>query len=133
MPVYSINGKLWGKTQSLCLSKDYPIHVAVAHLKKGGYSSRHYHEKIWNRFHVISGSLNIISYKNNQEESVIIGPGHTLDCEPKLEHRMVALEDSVIIEMYWPEDLNSDFKWEDIVRFDDGGRYYPNENFTDWQ
>lgn len=114
------NIKIWGDTQTILLNES--SHVAFAKLNKGGYSSRHSHNVSWNRFFIISGTLRITVYRNNQEENILLNSGECLDIEPGLEHRMAALEYTEIIEMYWTDD-NSVVDPKDIIRKDTGGFY----------
>ena len=117
VPLFGKNCKVWGWTQTISLTPE--MHVAFAHLNAGGYSSRHYHESSWNRFYVCSGLLQVTVYRNDKEEVIVIKAGETLDIEPKLAHRMKAVTDCDIIEIYWSN--NEVLDVEDIVRADDGG------------
>lgn len=111
------NVKIWGHTQSIFLNED--AHIAYAELKKGGNSSRHHHRKAWNRFFVVKGILEITVYRNEQEENIRLNKGECIDIEPLLDHRMAAIEDCSIIEMYWTED-SSIVDPGDIERKDTG-------------
>lgn len=112
------NIKVWGHTQTILLTED--VHIAIANLNKGGYSSIHSHTDTWNRFFVISGLLEIKVFRNEQEEITQLRPGEALDIEPLLEHQMAALEDTQIIEMYWAEN-GAVVDPKDIVRRTNGG------------
>lgn len=112
------NVKLWGWTQTLLLTES--AHVAYAVLHEGGFSSRHYHDKLWNRFYVVQGTLQVLVYRNNKVEWVELGAGQALDIEPGVEHRMLAVTNCELIEAYWTE-YDVDVDPEDIVRKDNGG------------
>lgn len=114
---FPINVKIWGFTQTLYL--DSKTEVAIAHMNKGYQCSRHHHEKKWNRFHVVEGTLEIVVYRNDKEERVTLTRGMTLDIEPGLQHRMISRSDVDLIELYWVEEGEIDPS--DIVRVDNGG------------
>ncbi len=117
MAFFPKNIKVWGWTQSIALNES--SHFAIAHLNKGGFSSKHIHEKLYNRFYVISGKLRIIVYRNEREEVIDLSSGEAVDIEPLISHRMEALEDSMICEIYWSES-NEPINPTDIVRYDNG-------------
>jgi mannose-6-phosphate isomerase-like protein (cupin superfamily) len=119
VPMFPKTHKVWGFTQSIALS-DRPMHVAFATLNKGGYSSKHQHENHFNRFYIVSGSLQITIWRNKQE-SIILNTGDCLDVEPGVLHRMKALENTSLVEIYWTEDIDVDLDPSDIIRYDDGG------------
>lgn len=52
-----------------------------------------------------------------EPEKVVLTDGMTLDVPERFLHRMTALEDTEIVELYWAKKLES----TDIVRFTDGG------------
>lgn len=118
IPYFPIQIKVWGWTQTLFLSDK--VEVAFAHMHKDFQCSKHLHTKKWNRFHVISGELEIIAYRNEQEERIILSRGMTLDVEPGLKHRMVSKTDVDLIEIYWVDDGELDAS--DIVRDDNGSK-----------
>lgn len=115
--MYGKNVKLWGQTQSVLVTDK--VHVATAFIKKGGYSSKHLHKNNWNRFVVQSGVLQIDIYRNNKTETIELRAGDVLDVEPNLKHRMTALEDVHLTEIYWS--ATDEFDVEDIQRDDTGG------------
>lgn len=117
VPAFGRNIKLWGWTQTVGLTDK--MHIAYAFLYNGGYSSKHYHNNLWNRFVIIEGSLKIETFRNDKLEFVILKDNDIVDVEPKLLHRMVALSDVKLIEIYWPQEGILDP--EDIVREDQGG------------
>ncbi len=121
IPIFGKNIKRWGWTQSVSLTESQ--HVAVAHIKYGGFSSKHKHNKNWNRFVVLSGKLRIDIYRDDREETIDLIAGDVLDVEPNLWHRMTALSDVHLVEIYWPTEGLIDA--EDIEREDDGGYQKP--------
>ena len=129
VPLFGRNAKLWGWTQTVALTDK--MHVAYAFLNAGGFSSRHYHKNLWNRFVVIEGSLKIEIVRNNKLEIVTLKDNDILDVEPALIHRMVAISDVRLIEIYWPQEGLLDP--EDIVREDEGGLTFTPTIFPDTQ
>lgn len=119
VPTYPVQHKFWGWTQHIYL--DDHTEIARAHIVKGGFCSKHFHEHKTNRFHIINGSLLITVYRNDREEKVLLHPGVTLDVPPGIIHRMTCFETCDFIEIYWPnpgERLDPG----DIKRLDDGGK-----------
>ncbi len=118
VPCYGKQIKVWGWTQSVAIS-DIPLHVAYASINEGGYSSKHYHQDLTNRFIVISGKLRIDIWRNDKEETVDLHAGDIVDIEAGVPHRMTAITYVQLIEIYWSNkpELNA----EDIVREDNGG------------
>lgn len=121
VPLYGRNVKLWGWTQTVALTDK--IHVANAFIMTGGFSSKHYHDNLWNRFVIVDGILQIEIYRNDKQEIVKLDAGDVLDVEPKLWHRMKSIEETKLIEIYWPQEGCLDP--EDIVREDQGGLSSP--------
>jgi mannose-6-phosphate isomerase-like protein (cupin superfamily) len=117
VPCFGKNVKLWGWTQTVALTESN--HTAVATLIAGGFSSKHYHTNLWNRFVVVEGKMKITVYRSDREEVTELGPGDILDVEPNLWHRMTAITDVKLIEIYWP--VEGVLDPEDIVREDSGG------------
>jgi mannose-6-phosphate isomerase-like protein (cupin superfamily) len=117
IPMFGKQIKIWGWTTTIALNST--MHIALAYLKSGGYSSKHYHKTLDNRFVVISGRLRVYIWRDNVEEFVDLQDGDVLDVEAGVLHRMMALEDTYINEIYWSneEHLNA----EDIFRLDKGG------------
>ena len=109
-------GKFWGKTSCFYVSETSEVHYIDA--AKGGYCSRHHHEKKWNRFVVLEGKLKVILYKNDGEDETILTDGMFSDVPPMIDHRFEMLEDTKALEVYWVDSLDP----TDIVRKDTGGK-----------
>jgi hypothetical protein len=118
VPLTGIQPKRWGFTISTAIS-DRPIHVAYAQMKAGEFSSVHYHEFLYNRFFLITGRLLIEVFRGEAIEKVEVLPLQTLDIEPGQLHRMAAIENCQLIEIYWAEDSAATPNFEDIVRMED--------------
>lgn len=117
VPMYPQHHKVWGWTQHIFLSSE--VEICRAHIITGGYCSKHYHKNKVNRFHVLSGKLEIIVYRNGQEEHMTMTTGMTLDIQPKVQHKMVCHKECDFIEIYWSD--NDKLRFDDIVREDEGG------------
>lgn len=132
VPIYGLSPKRWGRTISIAVS-DRPTHTAYAEMKAGGYSSVHYHQYLYNRFFLIKGRLLIEVFRNGDIETIIMEPLQNVDIEPGIKHRMSAIEDCQLNEIYWHEDPLVLPNFEDIVRDEDGDYPLPsigNENFS---
>lgn len=108
-----VEPKVWGTTQMLIRGSGFSLHRAV--IKKGGKSSRHYHQARHNFFQVEKGRLKVTNWRDGLEESIIIGPGQSCCSPAGVEHAFEALSDVVLIEFYWAE-----CDPHDIVRFSQG-------------
>jgi len=109
-------GKFWGKTSCFYVSETSEVHYIDA--IKGGYCSRHHHEKKWNRFVVLEGKLKVVLYKDGGEDETILTDGMFSDVPPMVDHRFEVLEDTKALEVYWVDSLDP----TDIVRKDTGGK-----------
>lgn len=100
-PVGPTAGKIWGKTQLVFATDTVEVHTLS--ILKGGYSSRHSHQK-WNRFQVISGRLIVRMFHDNGEDMVdetTLTAGQITDVPPGVRHEFEALENCAVIEIYW--------------------------------
>jgi len=113
-----VSGKVWGKTKCLFSNGTSEFHIINA--VKGGYCSKHKHLSKHNRFFVLSGQLEIITYTQTGEDKVVIGPGEFTDVPPAVFHKFVALTDVECLEIYWIDTINGN--GNDIVREDIGGK-----------
>jgi len=112
--------KVWGDTSCLFLSNFCSVHLLE--VKKGGFCSRHYHRKKWNRFILVKGKIRVISYgsiyeKNREDVYTLSNPGDSVEIPPYVIHKFECLEDSTVIEVCWVV-----FDSDDIIRFEQGGR-----------
>ena len=113
--------KYWGTTQCVFVSETSEVHMMK--INSGGFSSKHKHEKKWNRFIVISGKLKVIIYRDKGEEEIILGPGDITDVESGVYHRFINLEEETLCaEVYWIPALSE----IDITREDTGGANWSN-------
>ena len=108
-------GKFWGPTRCFFENDSSEVHYIEA--IKGGYCSRHHHEKKWNRFIVLEGALKVIIYKQDSQDETILTEGMFSDVPPMIDHRFECLENAKALEIYWTDGLDP----TDIVRRDSGG------------
>ena len=83
-------GKFWGTTRCFFENDSSEVHYIDA--IKGGYCSRHHHEKKWNRFIVLEGALKVIIYKQDSQDETILTEGMFSDVPPMIDHRFECLE-----------------------------------------
>jgi len=113
-----IQGKVWGKTRLIFRNHNSEIHRIEA--QKGGFCSKHKHDFKFNKFFVESGKFQIDVWQNDYDlvDSTIIGPGESTTVKPGCYHKFIALEDSVVYEIYWVAKLDA----HDIIRENVGGK-----------
>ncbi len=111
----SVCGKIWGNTK--CLFCDSISEVHYLEIVKGGYCSKHSHKNKWNRFVVLSGILEVIIYKENNEDITTLTKAMITDVQPGIYHRFQALDEATVLEIYWTDNLDP----MDIDRIEDQG------------
>ena len=85
----------------------------ILHIKKGHSLSLQYHEKKDETVMVLSGKMAFTHYFEDQPpETVELGPRQPFHITPGLRHRMLALEDTDIVEV-------STTELDDVVRLED--------------
>jgi len=85
----------------------------ILHVKKGESLSLQYHEVKDETIMVLSGRIEFEHYQENEEpKKTVLEPHVPFHITPFLRHRMVALEDTDIIEVSTPEIT-------DVVRLED--------------
>ena len=86
----------------------------VIFIKKGEALSLQYHNIKDETIHVQSGRIQFLTASKPQEQlqETILEPGQSFHIPPKLVHRMVALEDTTLLEVSTPE-------LDDVVRLED--------------
>ena len=103
--------KPWGREEVLEKNNSYMVKRLT--MFKGHRCSLQYHNKKKETILVISGLLKII-YGNDLKNlgDKIFKPGESFTLDPKVVHRMEALEESIYIEASTPE-------MDDVVRLGD--------------
>ncbi len=89
----------------------------ILHIKKGESLSLQFHNFKDETIHIQNGSIRfqIGKFQETSEqklEEIILIPGQSFRITPKLVHRMIALEDTDILEVSTPE-------LDDVVRLED--------------
>jgi len=107
-----IQGKVWGKTQSLIANAFFEFHRIE--YNKGYKCSEHKHEHKINFFFVESGKMLVRTWQSDQDgliDETILEAGEYTQVLPGKYHQFEGLEDGVAFELYWGE-----FSHDDIVR-----------------
>lgn len=114
----SVQSKPWGQTR--CVYRDQTHEVWHASIRRGGYSSRHYHTRKGNEFYVASGTLLVHEWENQYSTvprvTHVLKAGDRVMVDDHEWHTFHAETDVELIETYF-----SHLKGEDIVRHDTGG------------
>lgn len=107
----SVTVKPWGREELLAHTDRYAL--KRIHVKKGSRPSLQYHERKSESLYLLSGKLKI-EIGDDRDSLVVdeLRPGEILDVPTGKLHRVIALEDSVIIEVSTPE-------LDDVVRVED--------------
>jgi len=103
--------KSWGLTQQILKYNNVSIHRIE--IFKDNFCSKHYHDHKYNLFYIENGSIKIEEWNNNldQVKETILLTGDQYIVPPKNYHRFIALEDSVVYEIYYTE-----LRDDDIIR-----------------
>ena len=111
-----ISGKIWGATSKIFCKNNIEVYRISG--KRNGRSSNHKHNSKWSMFFVESGSIKIVTEKNDYSltDETILSKGQTTIIRPGEFHYFEVLQDKTIcFEFYWTEiDPN------DIIRKDCG-------------
>lgn len=111
-------GKVWGVTEQLLATPGLEVHRV--RIKKGGYCSTHKHNRKWNAFIVLDGTLTVEVVQDAYAltDRTYLERGELMTVRPGALHRFKAEHgDVVALELYYPDVLG-----EDIDRQDVGGR-----------
>ena len=103
--------KAWGFTQEIFNKNNVSIHRI--NINKNGTCSRHYHNYKNNIFFIESGMILLQIWRKHLEkpEELILKTGEQFTVSPNIEHRFIALENTIAYEIYYVE-LQDD----DIIR-----------------
>ena len=107
-------GKIWGSTCEIFSKNNVSIHRIE--VNANSCCSKHYHDYKYNIFYVESGKIKIQEWKNdyNLLDETILTAGEFCCVEPKVSHRFIGLEHSVVYEIYYTELSHNDIVREDI-------------------
>lgn len=106
-----INGKIWGTTEPLLTNGTLELHRI--HFEAGSECSMHKHERKFNAFYVIDGTLEIHVEKNDYELTDVtrLAAGSLCVVPPGEYHKFVGIHRGSALEIYW-----SELDPKDIVR-----------------
>lgn len=105
--------KIWGSTTEIFNKNNVSIHRI--YINQGACCSKHYHEYKYNVFYIESGRILIQEWDTGCEsikENILV-TGDIYTIPPQKKHRFIALENSIVYEIYYVELQNND-----IVRLD---------------
>jgi mannose-6-phosphate isomerase-like protein (cupin superfamily) len=103
--------KPWGKEELLAHTDIYAL--KLIHVKKGFRPSLQYHQKKTESLYLLSGRMRVEAGKTPKTLAAAeLHPGQVVDVPCGRVHRLMALEDSVIIEV-------STSELDDVVRLED--------------
>lgn len=107
-----IVNKPWGFELIYAVTAQYV--GKVLHINKGESLSLQYHNKKDETIHIQKGSIKFQTAPHPEAplEEIILKEGMSFHITPKLVHRMIALEDTDILEVSTPE-------LDDVVRLED--------------
>jgi len=112
-------GKYWGSTRRVFFQNNVEIHYLE--ILPGGYCSEHLHKMKYNRFVILSGTLQVKTWKSGEDRSPDIVNLEKFDeytIKPNIFHKFenTSSHNCEAVEIYWTE-LNPD----DIERRTIGG------------
>jgi mannose-6-phosphate isomerase-like protein (cupin superfamily) len=85
----------------------------ILHIKKGHSLSLQYHNKKDETVMVLSGKMEFVQYREGEApQSTVLEPRQPFHVTPLLRHRMIALEDTDVVEV-------STTELDDVVRLED--------------
>ncbi len=85
----------------------------ILHIKKGEQLSLQYHKAKDETIMVLTGRLRLVHFEEGQEpQATELGPHQPFHIHPGLRHRMIAVEDSDVVEV-------STAQLDDVVRLED--------------
>lgn len=114
------SGKYWGITRRIFYQNNVEMHYME--INKDGYCSEHQHLYKFNKFIVIEGSLDVITWKSGEDENpdtVTLDARDEYTVKPNVFHKFENNSNGMCkaIEIYWTE-LSDD----DIERRTVGGK-----------
>lgn len=111
-------GKVWGKTELIVDGVFYSVHLL--HLDQGGFCSEHFHHRKINRFHVLTGRLQIhiwpAGVSQDQPDTTELSDGQGMVVANGIWHSFTAITPCVLLEIYEAAPIE-----EDIIRRSVGG------------
>ena len=74
--------------------------INVLESKKGVERGSHFHKRSIEAFYVISGSVEVTLWNNEDKEVVVFKKGDFFEIHPFILHNMLFLEDCLMVQMY---------------------------------
>jgi mannose-6-phosphate isomerase-like protein (cupin superfamily) len=96
--------------------------VSVLKTEDGGFCSRHIHKERVNRFLVVSGSIDVVTYTPSGKFEISrdrLNPGDMRDVNAWVVHSFEVVEPGIVVEVYWP---SAEVRLDDIQRITLGGK-----------
>lgn len=87
--------------------------INVLETKKDVERGGHYHKHCVEAFYVISGSVKVTLWNEQEQEIVVFNKGDFFEIKPYIFHKMFFLEDSIMVQLYNEPVENAD-KSKDI-------------------
>lgn len=105
-----ISGKIWGDTSSILENEFVQLHRI--NVSRGGVCSKHSHTHRYNGFLCITGRIIIRVWKNapnypGEPDVTVLTDGEFTAVPPGELHQFEALEETDMLEIYWPASLES--------------------------
>lgn len=115
------SGKYWGVTRQIFFQNNVEMHCME--INPGGYCSEHLHHMKFNRFIILEGELDVITWKSGADEEpdrVTLHPMDECTIKPGHYHKFENNSNSTCkaLEIYWTE-----LRADDIDRRVVGGRH----------
>lgn len=106
--------KIWGETCKIFTRNNVSIHRIK--IDNGGSCSKHYHEYKHNIFYIECGKIKIQNWKNSSDiiDEVVLSSGEMFSVPPKVYHKFIAMEDSIVYEIYYIELIDNDIVRENV-------------------
>lgn len=107
-------GKVWGVTQELIKGSVFEVHRIE--IKRKGYCSLHRHIHKNNMFFVESGLIEVEVHKNDYDlvDTTVLRAGQMTIVKPGEFHKFIAIEDSIVYEIYWLNDISDDIERKEV-------------------
>ena len=121
--------KCWGEVEH---GFNYPdCGTSYLQVEAGWRCSVHFHQDRHNDFRVLSGCIVVgTCYGDGRMIPTILGPGESFTAPKLSAHFFGVLEKGVVLETYWADVDRGLVHREDIVRFDQGGRWGMGDQFN---
>jgi len=121
-----VEKKLWGWKYTLTFTTYYALDICF--VKKGGYSSIHYHTHVANQIFILSGLLEIMTYKNREDADQQKFSSRKFFSSEEPHERKCLIKPPVIHEFFAPEETlfvelteAMHYTNKDIKRLNEGG------------